>query len=423
MPGSAIAILFWATVYRIVSALLLRSDLRDTSKLQPHDRVRLEALHSAARALTLVDPLSAVYVKARFLVDALRSGSRFYVVRAAAAQAGTLASSGRRESRRERILFATARRLAEESGDEEGLGLYEMTRGISQYLRGRWRSCVELLDRAYVRLVALRRWQANASVYRVYALVSLGNLSEVKTRTKRLLADAEQRGDLYTAVNLRASHPMAAWIAADDAQGARRHLKDAVANWSHSRFLVQHWQCMLWEAEAHLYSNDGERAWQRLARDEQKLRRSHLLRVQLIRAWTLFAIGRSAVASLGGLGQSERSARLQQAQHTRDRLEREKMPWTDVLAELLAASVASATGDAPRAEHALQRAVELADSAEMGLHAAAARYRLGLLLGGATGDSVVKAAEEAMRARGVRVPARYARMLVPGDWPSVDQDQ
>jgi hypothetical protein len=114
---------------------------------------------------------------------------------------------------------------------------------------------------------------------------------------------------------------------------------------------------------------------------------------------------------------------LQRAQRARESLAREKMPWTDVLAELLAASLASATGDASRAEQALQRAIEFADSAEMSLHAAAARYRLGLLLGGATGDSVVKAAEEVMRARGVRVPARYARMLVPGDWPSIDPSE
>ena len=61
--------------------------------------------------------------------------------RAAVAEAGTLASRGGPESRRERVLFAIAKQLAETSGDEEGLGLYEITFGISQYLRGRWRSC------------------------------------------------------------------------------------------------------------------------------------------------------------------------------------------------------------------------------------------------------------------------------------------
>jgi hypothetical protein len=251
-------------------------------------------------------------------------------------------------------------------------------------------------------------------VYRLYALTSMGDLLEVKTRTKRLLADAEQRGDLYTAVNLRASHPMAAWLAADDVKGARRHMKEALANWSPTRFLVQHWQCMLWETEAHLYSGEGERAWQRLAQDERRVRRSLLLRVQLIRAWTLFARGRSAVASLGGLIEPARSARLAKARHVHRSLGREKMPWTDALAAMLGASIAKVSGDAHAAEQSLRHAIALADEVAMALHAAAARLCLGALLGGEAGVNLQKDAEDAMRERGVRVPARYAQMLLPG---------
>jgi tRNA A-37 threonylcarbamoyl transferase component Bud32/tetratricopeptide (TPR) repeat protein len=418
VPASAFGILFWAVVHRIASRVLLRSALHDAGDLRAEDKVRLNALHAAARALTLVDPLSAVYVKARYLVDALRSRSRFHVVRAAASEAGTLASAGKGESRRERTLFETARRLAEESNDAEGLGLYEITFGISQYLRGRWRSCVELLDSAYERLVTLRRWQANASVYRLYALALMGDLREVKSTTKRLLADAEQRGDLYTAVNLRASHPMAAWLAADDVQGARRHLSEALANWSQTRFLVQHWQCMLWETEAHLYAGEGALAWQRLARDERRLRRSLLLRIQLVRSWTFFVRGRCAVASLERMGQRERGARLAEALRMRVRLEREKMPWSDALAAMLTASVARASRDDGAARRGLRLAIRLSDGAEMALHAAAARYRLGGLVGGDAGSRLVQKTEDAMKARGVRVPARYAQMLIPGDWPS-----
>jgi hypothetical protein len=415
MPTSPLGILFWVVVYRLASVFLLRSELKEGEDLQPEEKVRLDAMQAVARALTLVDPLSAMYVKARYLVDALRSRSHFHITRAAIAEAGTLASAGKHESPRERALFATAKRLAEQSGDEEGLGLYEIAYGISQYLRGRWTSSVELLDRAYLRLVGLRRWQANASVYRIYAQTARGDLPEVQSQTQRLLADAEQRGDLYTAVNLRASHPMAAWLAADDVQGARQHLRESIANWSQTSFFVQHWQGMLWETEAHLYAGEGAYAWQRLARDERRLRRSLLLRVQLVRSWTLFVRGRSAVASLEGISEPERGLRLGEARRAQDRLQREKMPWTDALAAMLAASVAGASGDPAAAEHALRRAIHLADAAEMTLHAAAARHCLGSLSGGEAGTNLVKHAEEAMRMRGVRVPTRYAQMLVPGE--------
>ena len=92
------------------------------------------------------------------------------------------------------------------------------------------------------------------------------------------------------------------------------------------------------------------------------------------------------------------------------------MPWTDAIAALAGAMIAHASGDDVDAEHTLRRAVVLADSVDMALHAAAARHRLGLLLDGEAGAAMVKSAEEAMRTRGVRVPERYAQMLLPGEW-------
>ncbi len=179
---------------------------------------------------------------------------------------------------------------------------------------------------------------------------------------------------------------------------------------------MQHWQGLLWECEISLYSGDGEQAWQCLARDEGRLAQSSLNGIQLIRSWTLFARTRSAVASLPMLDDSARRARLRHARRAQRRLEREAMPWTDALATLAHAVIAQASGDDAAAEQALRRAAALADSVEMALHAAAARHRLGLLLGGEAGAAMVESAEESMRTRGVRVPARYAQMLVPGEW-------
>jgi hypothetical protein len=52
----------------------------------------------------------------------------------------------------------------------------------------------------------------------------------------------------------------------------------------------------------------------------------------------------------------------------------------------------------------------------MTLHAASARLRLSTLLGAAEGGEARKAAEEAMRAKEVRSPERFAGMLLPGRW-------
>jgi hypothetical protein len=413
VPASILGTIVLVIVFRAVSALLGREKLGVAAPLPLEDRVRLDALYAATRGLTIVDPISAMYVKARYLVDALRSGNRFHIVHAAASEAGTLASRGHLEGKREKALFEMARRVSQESGDTEGYALYQITHGICLYLRGHWRASLETLDVARKQLASARRWNANANVFAVYALAYLGDLREVKARTALLLADAEQRGDRYTAVNLRASHPIAAWLAANDVEGARRHIRESMNLWSKTRFLVQHWQAMLWEIEIDLYAGDGARAWDRLRRDAQRLRRSHLLSVQLIRVFTHFSTGRSALASLDVIEHEDRRRRLGEAKRSQRALEREAMPWTEPLGAILAAGVAAAAGDRAAAEKALRRSIALADLAQMALHAASARRQLGVELGGDAGKAMVHEADEAMRLRGVRDPARYAKTLVP----------
>ena len=173
---------------------------------------------------------------------------------------------------------------------------------------------------------------------------------------------------------------------------------------------------MLWESEVHLYAGEGARAWDRLAHDARALRRSRLLSVQLMRALTHFVRGRSALASLDALGGGERAARLAAAAREHRALAKEAMPWTDVLASLLAAGVAKASGDNAAAERALRASIERAEVRAMAMHAAAARHQLGVLLGGEDGAARVHDAAEAMKTMGVRVPERYAGMLLPGRW-------
>ena len=419
VPGSVLGTAIAAIFYRMVASILVRNTLVDGPALAPLDHIRLEALHAIGRGLAVVDPVSALYVKARNLVDALRARSRVHVVRAAAAEAGTLAARGGRPSKRERALWDMARSLSENGRDPGGYGLYQITYGVCLYLRGQWKEAFRLLDECCAKLAALRRWQANANVFAVYALTYRGDLREVKLRTTRLLADAERRGDLYTMVNLRASHPIAAWLGADDVETARRHIRESMAQWSKTRFLVQHWQCAIWEAEIDLYAGEGARAWDRLARDARAIKRSRLLvNVQLMRALTQFARGRSAIASLDTLAGPERARRLAEAIREHKALAKEAMPWTTVLETLLAASIAKATGDVAGAERELRRAFELGKIEEMALHAQAARHQLGRLIGGEAGAAIVLEAAEAMKTCGVRVPERYADMLVPGNWRS-----
>jgi hypothetical protein len=181
------------------------------------------------------------------------------------------------------------------------------------------------------------------------------------------------------------------------------------------RFVVQHWQAMLAEAQIELYAGEGASAYDRIARDMPELRRSFLLQAQIIRGLTLFVQGRAAVASVAS-NPALREARLAEATRLARRLGREKLEWTSLLSSLLYAAIANARGDAHAAVASLRTAIETAKRAEMSMHGAAAMRQLGVLLGGDEGARCIAEADGAMEAEDIRAPERWATMLVPGCW-------
>jgi hypothetical protein len=122
----------------------------------------------------------------------------------------------------------------------------------------------------------------------------------------------------------------------------------------------------------------------------------------------------AAIASVPGLPAARRRARLREARRLIRVVGKKKMPWTAPLVSILEAGVARAEGDRTRCEAALRAAIAGAEAADLALHAAAARHELGLSIAGDEGAALVHDAEEAMAARGVQAPARFAPMLVPG---------
>ncbi len=189
-----------------------------------------------------------------------------------------------------------------------------------------------------------------------------------------------------------------------------------LATWAQNGFHIQHWKMMVRGAEIELYVGDGAAAYARLERDRRAYRRSLLDHSQFVREMTRYTRGCAAVASTVGAPADVRRARLAEARTAARRLERQHMTWTAPLASLVLASAANAEGDTAMATIALRAAIERADAADMGLHAAVARYQLGGLLVGDEGAELRRQGEGAMTEDGVRVPARMAAMILPGRW-------
>jgi serine/threonine protein kinase len=417
VPRTLLGALLALFVYRTWLLLVgLRFRDRAPSDVRGEDRIRVDALYSIGLGLAMVDVVLAAAMHARHLLLALRAGDRSQIVRAASLEIGQIASGGGAVGKREEAMLAIAGTLIERGADTEGETFLRGAHAIGMFLRGKWRDAQRVLDTAYLKYPNHRAgWHANAKLFSVYALYYLGELRMLARRATDLLAEAEQRNDLYILVNLRTTSMVDVALAADDPDTARTHIREAMNQWSQSGFLVQHWKAMVWGAEIEVYVGDGLRACAILEREEPAFKRSFLTHVQFLRCITMFVRARALIASIDNTP-VRRPERIREARRIGRRLAREGMPWTDALSSMVAAAVQNAAGQRAAAAASLETAIHRAVIADMPLYAWAGRQRLGLLLGGAEGLRRARDAEEVFRAQGVVVPARFAAMLLPGRW-------
>ena len=413
-PRTIFAALLWALVYRGVLAIVgLRFQERDPRDVRRIDHVRVEALWAVVVGLSFVNVVYGMSAQARHLFLALRAGDRFQVFRGAAIEAANRAALGGAVGKRERAFSALVDRLAEGRTEPEYRAFKDALDGMRLFFRGRWKRAFELLERSYELLTSSRAgWHTNALMFVGFALCFLGEIAELRRRNLVRIADAEDRGDLYTTVNLRIGHANVIWLAVDDAVGARRHVREAMAQWSQSGFFLQHYRALLAEAHIDLYEGDPSQAYDRVVQQWPALKRSFLLHVQYVRADACFLRARCALASLAVA--PDRAARLREAERLARKLDGEAMEWTAPLAALVWAGVAHAQGDRETAISRLRSAATLADASDMRLHSGAARLELGRLVGGDEGDRLDREAREWMEGQEIRVPERIASMMAPG---------
>jgi tetratricopeptide (TPR) repeat protein len=414
-PRSPHSAAFWLLLYKLrLRVFGLRFRERDAHEVRPEDHARIEALNVAAVGMSICSYILGAPLLARHLIEALRVGDRSQVLRAAIQYANHLTTLGGAVSKHERLVDETIDRLERRDQGAQDTAVNRASHGRGLFNRGFWRQARETIDEVCANLPNRRAgWHPQAMVYAVYSLLVLGDFAEVRRRYGRMLADAEQRGDLLTIVRLQTSPAVLLSLAADDPEAARRHNRGAL--WTQSEFSTSHWQAMRSDAEIALYMGEGETAYRLLAHDERALKESLGLKVQTVRALTAFVRGRAAIASIREVP-AHRAARIAEARRLARQLDRERMTWTAPLATMLTATVANATGDHQGAISGLRRAAHLAHAADMSLYAAAALYQLGVALGGDEGKALVQKGEAAMTAQDIRAPARFAAMLLPGPW-------
>jgi eukaryotic-like serine/threonine-protein kinase len=263
-------------------------------------------------------------------------------------------------------------------------------------------------------------WELDTTrAFALWGLSHQGAVAELSHRWPILLNLARARGDLYAVMNLSTYLMSIVRLAADDPDTADRDLRQTMSQWSREGYHVQHNDALWAAVQIALYRGDGTSAWGLIDRSWPALRRSLLLRVQFIRTSMQFLRARAALAAAVAVGRSrpsEAGSLLAVARRAARRLEGERMPCPTAYARLIRGALAAVAGDSSRAVPRLTEAIAAFEAVDMRLCAAAARRRLGELLGGAAGREEIERADRWMADQEIANPANLASMIVT-PWP------
>ncbi len=391
---------------------------RDPSQVSAERLTRVDICWSVAAGIVLTEPFRGADFQTRHLLLALAAGEPYRIARALAVEGGYSSLAGRRSLKRTEKLIALAREIADRIDEPHVRGLVAIVRGMADYQTGQWAAALSGFEDA----AGILRGQCTGVAFEITtalrftvdALFNLGSLAELCRRVPQYLAEAERRGDLYGATDMRTGLPNAAWLVADDPETARAECERGRKCLSQRLdFYLQHYYELLARTNIDLYIGDGEAAYMRLVERWPKLEKSMLLRVQVIRAEALFLRGRAALAAARAATQGgERWTRLlSEVERLQRRLDRQALPGAHAQANILSAGAARLRGNMEQAVQLLAQAESRFQTAEMELAAASARYRRGELTGGPTGERLIADAARWMGSETIRNPAAMSRLL------------
>ena len=247
--------------------------------------------------------------------------------------------------------------------------------------------------------------------YAIWSLLWLGQVREASRRVRSQLKAAVERGDVYSAVDLRTFTSNLAWLVDDDPQGARQAVDEAMKPWSKSAFHAQHYYALYALGQIDLYEGDGIAGLRRVSDAYPALRASMLMQIQSVRIETVHLRARCALVAAVQEPESK-GKYLRMAESDGKRLVRETSLFAPAMGELTLAAVCSQRGDESECVRRLWAAKEGFDRAGMVQFAAATERRLGARSSDA--QELAAKATERMVDEEIHDVEKWTDLLAPG---------
>ncbi|HZO16343.1 MAG TPA: hypothetical protein VFB62_23880, partial [Polyangiaceae bacterium] len=318
---------------------------------------------------------------------------------------------------RGRRFIDEAERIAREHDDCAALGWVTTIRGVASTSLGAWRVSIEQIDEGVALLRARTvgtRWEQTAGLSTaLLSLAAMGQIDSLRLRALELERESSEVGDVFGEVEA-SLYLSFADLAADGPDRARQRIAEAMGRWTHEAFHFQHWTALRYRTFCDLYTGVSDETARRLEVGVRAAREARLFDNQIVRGEASLLEGLVCLADLAR-GAADQRALERRVDRAAIKLGRERRAWAAASAWCLRGSLAEACGDRDRAIAALRKAREMFVGAHMGLHATVAKLRLGELLPGAAGKSLVtEAREQMMKAHGIAEPERWCNVYLPG---------
>jgi serine/threonine protein kinase len=401
-PSRAFLSVVWRRLQVRLRGLRWRS--RDEGEIPQRALALLDVYRAAALGLGMVDPIRGADFQARDLLLALRLGERRRVCRSITYEASYLSAQGGRSLPRARRLLERAEPLAQASRDPYLLSWTAGAEGVIRYFEGRFGAAAAQLGKTVTLLreqTIGTNWEISTMrIFHLFALRHMGNARGLRHFFDAYARDSARRGDKYSETTMLRS---CAFVHLMEDRPADARALIAQTDWvpPSGRYHLQHWYALRAEREIDLYeAADGrtEGALEASRAGFHALEDSLLTRIQIVRAESRWLWGRMLLAE-------KRDAR-----RVAGFLEREGTAYARAWAWLLQA----ASAEPERAQRLLRDAIRACEECDMLLLAAAARRRLGEVMGGEGGRHLAAQADAWMREQGIRNPTRMTAVLAPG---------
>ena len=370
---------------------------RPESALTSAELGRLDVAASASAVLAMTDTLAGALMHTRNLRISLDAGEPMRVVRALAVEASFTAVAGHKAEAKALEILDTATALADRIEDPRAQGYCCMVRSLVYFQSGRWKESAEHGRQASrMMLEHCRGMHYEVGLARAYELADLGWLGRLRSfalNTADWIDEATDRNDLNAWLLLRLGGPLQLETLQDEPELAAERVLDVRGRWPDERFGILDIYVQRALADLALYRGDAAAALTHADALWTGLFKSQLKMVAILQATAFDVMGRALTAT-GSDPKKLATCQKKLAKHGPG--------WGEPSAAILAA----------RGVDGWRAAVTTCEGADMAMHAAAARWRLGEAMGDA-GAEEMQAARAWFEAEEVAAPERLVAMLAP----------